>query len=718
MDLVGTSRLHYDLIEKIGEGGMGIVYKAFDNKLKRHVAIKFLPWRIANNPAMRARFQIEAQAVATLNHPNIATIHAIEEIKGPANQDEIFFVMEYIDGQELKKKIKRGDIELPEAVEIALQVAEGLHAAHEKGITHRDIKPANIMLTAKGRVKLMDFGLAKIGPGVQLTKTNTTLGTVSYMSPEQARGGKVDNRSDIWSFGVVLYEMLSGALPFQADFEHALIYAIVNNEPFPLEERDAAIPRPLLAIVERTLKKNPAYRYPDVEALIRDLRSYADELLSSMRIETSTEQNPPHTYDSAGPPVTRVRRPSSDIPTSPRSVHATARPASTRFRYLIAAGFFTILTAGGLFWWVASNRNAPAEQNEASIPPINRPERSPATTSGSDIDGGDTAPLDPIQPGEPVDVETEERVTPPVASSDPPETELPPSPAESPPEIEVEEENESPPLQESIAAEADPAAMQRAMDARSEMNRAAEQVPGDEAFKASLPAFLRALQTLGNAQESFDSALYPESTDLFTKAESEFLEARREADGKLESAVREALASVERLRLSLDEYDNEGGEYRQALARVDEANQAFSAGDLFRALQLYRETETVFERVADEMRREAEVSRQVETRRADAKIRIKEAFESHDIEKLEAIVVLSDNTKAAWENLFSRGKNNQIAFADEALTPLGNLRYQLDLTTDLTFTDSRNNRQQNTFVLSGTISNNNGDWTTTKFSIK
>ena len=717
MDLVGTSRLHYDLIEKIGEGGMGIVYKAFDNKLKRHVAIKFLPWRIANNPAMRARFQIEAQAVATLNHPNIATIHAIEEIKGPANQDEIFFVMEYIDGQELKKKIKRADIELPEAVKIALQVAEGLHAAHEKGITHRDIKPANIMLTAKGRVKLMDFGLAKIGPGVQLTKTNTTLGTVSYMSPEQARGGKVDNRSDIWSFGVVLYEMLCGALPFQADFEHALIYAIVNNEPFPLEERDTTIPRPLLDIVERTLKKNPAYRYPDVEALIRDLRSYADELLSSMRIETSTLQNPPHTSDSARPPATRVRRPSSDIPTSPRSVHAIVRPASNRFRVLIAAVFFTILTAGGLFWWVASNRNAPAEQNEASIPEINGP-RSPAATSESDIDGGDTAPLDPIQPNEPVDVETEGRVTPPVASSDPPETELPSSPAESPAEIEVEEENETSPHQEPVLVEADPAAMQRAMDARSEMHRAAEQVPGDEAFKASLPAFRLAQQTSRVAEGNFNSALYPEASDLFTKAQSEFLEARREAAGRLESTVREALASVERLRLSLSEYDSEDGEYRQALAKVDEANQAYSSGELFLALQLYRETESIFERVADEMRREAEVSRQVGTRSADAKFRIKEAFENHDIEKLEAVVVLSENTKAAWENLFSRGKNNQITFANEALTPLGNLRYQLELTTELTFTDSRNNRQQNTFVLSGTISHNNGDWATSKFSIK
>jgi len=212
--MIGKTILHYKISEKLGEGGMGIVYLAKDTKLERMVAIKFLPSHIARNSDERKRFEIEAKAAAALNHPNIATIHAIEH-----TDDDVFIVMEYIEGHELKEEVKSKKLEAGKVVELALQIAEGLQAAHKKGIVHRDIKSTNIMVTEEGKIKIMDFGLAKIGKGIQLTKEQSTLGTAAYMSPEQVRGEDVDHKSDIWSFGVVMYEILTGELPFKGDYE-------------------------------------------------------------------------------------------------------------------------------------------------------------------------------------------------------------------------------------------------------------------------------------------------------------------------------------------------------------------------------------------------------------------------------------------------------------------------------------------------------------------
>jgi non-specific serine/threonine protein kinase len=206
--MINQTILHYKITEKLGEGGMGVVYKAEDTKLERDVAIKFLPRQIAASDEERKRFKIEAQAAAALNHPNIATIYAIEE-----HNDEIFIVMEFIDGQELQKAVFSDQFSVNRIIEIATQIAAGLQAAHAKGVTHRDIKSSNIMVIPNesgARVKIMDFGLAKIGGGAHLTQDHSTLGTAAYMSPEQTRREIVDQRTDIWAFGVVLYEMLTG----------------------------------------------------------------------------------------------------------------------------------------------------------------------------------------------------------------------------------------------------------------------------------------------------------------------------------------------------------------------------------------------------------------------------------------------------------------------------------------------------------------------------
>ncbi len=281
--MIGETISHYKILEKIGEGGMGIVYKAEDTKLKRIVALKFLPSNALGTEEEKARFIREAQAAASLNHPNIATIYEIDEVEG-----EIFIAMEYIDGQTLKEKINSGPLKIKEAVKIACQVADGLNAAHEKGITHRDIKSANVMLTEKGQAKIMDFGLAKMAARTGLTKEGTTLGTIAYMSPEQSRGEHVDHRSDIWSLGVVLYEMVSGQLPFKGEYETAMVYSILNVDPEPLTALRTGVPIALDGIVAKAMAKEPDARYQHVDEVPVDLKAIDLKSIDTSKILTTT----------------------------------------------------------------------------------------------------------------------------------------------------------------------------------------------------------------------------------------------------------------------------------------------------------------------------------------------------------------------------------------------------------------------------------------------
>jgi len=272
--MIGETILHYKIHEKLGEGGMGVVYKAEDTKLKREVAIKFLPHHISADDEDRKRFQIEAQAAAALNHTNIAQVYSIEETENSRGEKEIFIVMEFVDGENLKTKLGKDSLSTSEAVRLAIQICEGLEAAHKKRITHRDIKAQNIMINNDGNVKIMDFGLAKVSGASQLTKVGSTVGTIAYMSPEQASGEDVDNRADIWAFGVVLYELLSGHQPFSSGYEQAVIYSILNEQPTPITNYVHNCSSTLEKIVKKCLEKKRENRYQSIKDVLNDLEMY------------------------------------------------------------------------------------------------------------------------------------------------------------------------------------------------------------------------------------------------------------------------------------------------------------------------------------------------------------------------------------------------------------------------------------------------------------
>ena len=269
--MLGETISHYKILEKIGEGGMGVVYKAQDLKLGRLVALKFLPLHLSADEEEKQRFIYEAKAASALDHPNICNIHEIDEIS-IEGRDEMFICMAYYQGEMLEKKIGRGPFKIDEANDIAIQISEGLARAHEAGIVHRDIKPANIMITDRGEVKILDFGLAKLRGRTNLTKAGTTLGTLAYMSPEQAKGEEMDHRSDIFSFGAVLYEMLTGLPAFKSDNDGAVVYSILGEEPEPMTGLRTGIPMELERIVSKAMAKNLDDRYQYVEEMLDDLR--------------------------------------------------------------------------------------------------------------------------------------------------------------------------------------------------------------------------------------------------------------------------------------------------------------------------------------------------------------------------------------------------------------------------------------------------------------
>ncbi len=266
--MIGQTISHYKILKKTGEGGMGVVYEAEDTKLRRIVALKFLPPHLTRDTEAKQRFIQEAQATSSLQHINICTIHDIDQ----TDDGQLFIVMDYYSGESLKARIARGPLKVEEAISTAIQVSSGLQSAHEQRIVHRDIKPANILITHDGVAKIVDFGLAKLRGRTKLTREGASMGTIEYMSPEQSRGEEIDHRTDIWSLGCVMYEMLAGHPPFKGDYEQAIVYSILNAQPEPVTSLRSGIPMELEQIIAKCLEKKQDERYQTVADVIVDLK--------------------------------------------------------------------------------------------------------------------------------------------------------------------------------------------------------------------------------------------------------------------------------------------------------------------------------------------------------------------------------------------------------------------------------------------------------------
>jgi len=283
--MTGKMVLHYRIIDELGRGGMGVVYKAEDTRLRRTVALKFLSPELTQDPEAKARFIREAQAASALEHPNICNIHEINETE----EGQLFIVMAYYEGETLKDKINGQRLKIEDIIDITIQIVKGLACAHQEAIIHRDIKPANIIITDRDEVKILDFGLAKLAGQAQLTKDISTLGTVAYMSPEHFCEKEVEHSADIWSLGVVMYEMITGKLPFPGEVDQVVIYSILNKEPVSITGLKSDVPKELIWIINRTLEKNPDERYQNASEICNDLKKVKQ---SSESINENANQFP------------------------------------------------------------------------------------------------------------------------------------------------------------------------------------------------------------------------------------------------------------------------------------------------------------------------------------------------------------------------------------------------------------------------------------------
>lgn len=658
----------YEIIAEIGRGGMGTVYQAHDPVIGREVAIKLILERAFEDPQVRERFYREARSAGRLSHENITILYDVGEESGRP-----YLVMEYLTGSDLRKRMRTDKLSIQQKIEIALQVARGLSYAHQHGIVHRDVKPDNIQVLDNGRVKIMDFGIARLGADTgTLTQTNTSIGTPRYMSPEQVRGAKVDGRSDIFSFGVVLYELLTGINPFEGEHITAVIYKILHAEPEPIRLEYGRLSDTVQQIVSKCLAKNPDQRYQSLDEVVRDLTAL------TTRHDVTLSRSAEAYEETTASPAKQDRR--------------TETPVLLPILLLLIVGVLGAI--GYVAFGPSRGDDAPstpglttASPDTQGLPP------STGTDSAADgIEGTLTSDED-----DPVDPTPPEDDPPEVVDPTPTETTTPvvrPDPARAAADVQ---------------REAMELAREKVADRRTETPVAALWRRAAEHERDGLRQY--AANNAAAATRSFKSA-----TDLYAEAASVLAEADREAATRTAAPPPQPSstgnpATAERARTEMETAKRgvasaqmASTSYQEALRLEQQGRQAYENRTYDEAARLFGQALQRFTAAAAVLTPEERAARGV----ARLAGRLKQGFEAEDIDALGSISPFYQD----WGRFFQVAEEVTADVQPGAVRAEGD-RFLVDVRIRLDYLDNKDRRQSNSFTHAWSVAPRGDDWVVT-----